>query len=218
MVHQELDAKSQSGVNSLLRIFGFFLSIGTIYLIVVWTLELSQVEVRDLPVVRNLEPDFKKRPLEKNQEIIENGDLSINSLRGNENGIEETSGLGVNPFEEMLTSEEKPVPLSMKEALENSIAKALDSLTQEEIVFRGAIYQVYLGSFDDHQSALEKLKSIHKIEDLPISETFSIVSGVFDGTSTSYRLETKQKYTYENAKTICNKIISYKIECKVITG
>ena len=106
----------------------------------------------------------------------------------------------------------------MKEALEDSIAKALDTLTKEDVISQKPIYYAYIGSFDSHEVALEKLKAIDKIDEFSISETFKIVSDKFDGIRTSYRLETNQTYSYEKAKQVCEKIISYNLNCKVITG
>ena len=128
MVHQELEEKSQTGFSRGFRLGGFFLSLGTLYLMVVWTLELSQVKVGDLPVVRALEADFKRKAPVVDQEIIQNSDLSINALQGNDNLGEDNIGVVLGVIEEKLTSEETPVPLSMKEALESSINEALGFL------------------------------------------------------------------------------------------
>ena len=215
MVHQELEVKSQAGFNHVVRFCAFCLSAGTLYLMVIWTLDLSQVEVGDLPVVSVLDADFKRKPPDAGQKIIENSDLSINSLRGNEDFTGDHSGLILGTFEETLTSEEKPVPLSMKKALENSIAEALNSLAKDEIISKEHIYQVYLGSFNNRDSALDKLMAISKIKEPSISESFAIVSGV-SGSTTSYRLETVDTYSFEKARQFCNHIVSHKLDCKVI--
>ena len=217
MVHQQLEAKPHTGFNRAVRFCGFLLSAGTIYLMVIWTLELSQVEVDDLPVIRALEPDFKKKPPEVSQKIINNSDLSINTLRGNESSAEDDTEIVVAPFEDTLTAEEKSVTLSMQEALVNSITEALTRLEENDIISQDSIYQVYLGSFESHGAALEKLRTISTIRELSISESFNIVSGKL-GTKNFYRLETIEMYTYEQAKQICNGFISQDLDCKIISG
>ncbi len=217
MVHQELEEKSQTGFSRVFRLGGFFLSLGTLYLMVVWTLELSQVKVGDLPVVRALEADFKRKAPVVDQEIIQNSDLSINALQGNDNLGEDNIGVVLGVIEEKLTSEETPVPLSMKEALESSINEALGRLTKNEIISEESIYQVYVGSFDSHDAALETLEVINKIGSPAISEVFTVVSGIF-GSRKSFRLETIRGFSYEKAKQYCDELVSYNLECKVISG
>ena len=216
-MHQELEEKSQTGFSRVLRLGGFFLSLGTLYLMVVLTLELSQVKVGDLPVVRALEADFKRKAPVGDQGIIKNGDLSINALQGNDNLAEDNIGVVLGVIEERLTSEEIPVPLSMKEALESSINEALSRLAKNEIISEESIYQVYLGSFDSHYAALETLKVINKIDRSAISEGFTVVSGIF-GSRKSFRLETIKGFSYEKAKQYCDELVSYNLDCKVISG
>ena len=216
-MHQELEEKSQAGFSRVFRLAGFFLSLGTLYLMVVWTLELSQVKVGDLPVVRALETDFKRKAPVADQEIIKNGDLSINALQGNDKLAEDNRGVVLGVIEEKLTSEEIPVPLSMKEALESSINEALSKLTKNEIISEESIYQVYLGSFDSHDAALETLEVINKIGSPSISEGFTVVSGIF-GSRKSFRLETIKGFSYEKAKEYCDELVSYNLDCKVISG
>jgi len=217
LVHQQLEAKPYTGFNRAVRFCGFLLSAGTIYLMIIWTLELSQVEVDDLPVIRALEPNFKKKPPEESQKIINNSDLSINTLRGNESSAEDDTVIVLAPFEETLTAEEKSVTLSMQEALVNSITEALTRLEENDIISQDRIYQVYLGSFESHGAALEKLRTISAIRELSISKSFNIVSGKL-GTKNFYRLETIDMYTYEQAKQICNGFISQDLDCKIISG
>ena len=71
MVQHEIEVKSQQGFNILLRLGGFLLSASILYFIVHLTLELSKVKIVDLPVVTALEVDFKKKPTELPQEIVE---------------------------------------------------------------------------------------------------------------------------------------------------
>ena len=212
MVQHEIEVKSQPGFNILLRLGGFLLSASILYFIVHLTLELSKVKIVDLPVVTALEVDFKKKPTELPQEIIENGDLSINSLRGDNYSLNFNQGSSYNSLEETLTDSEKPVPLSMKQALENSITEALKRLAQNEIISQEEIYKVYFGSFDSYKAAEKKLKVVTKINEL---SAFSIVPRTL-GEKSVFRLETKKAISYENAKLLCDQLVSDNLECKVI--
>ena len=80
-----------------------------------------------------------------------------------------------------------------------------------------SIYQVYVGSFDSHDAALETLEVINKIGSPTISEVFTVVSGIF-GSRKSFRLETIRGFSYEKAKQYCDELVSYNLECKVISG
>ena len=215
MVQQEIDVKSNTGFNRVLRLGGFLLSTVILYLMVFWTLELSQVRVGDLPVINALDVDFKKKPVGFKEEIVKNNDLSINSLRGKQGYIKSNTGLIDNSLEEELTNSEKPVPLSMKEALENSITEALNRLAQNEIITQEKVYKVYLGSYDSYEAAGEKLKVIpqsNKLSDLSI---FSIIPVRVDE-KIFFRLETEKVLSYENAKLLCDQLVADKLDCKVI--
>ena len=182
---------------------------------VFWTLELSQVRVGDLPVVNALDVDFKKKPVGFEEEIVKNKDLFINSLRGKQGYIKSNTGLIDNSLEEELNNSEKPVPLSMKEALENSITEALNRLAQNEIITQEKVYKVYLGSYDSYEAAGEKLKVIpqsNKLSDLSI---FSIIP-VKVNEKIFFRLETEKVLSYENAKLLCDQLEADKLDCKVI--
>ena len=212
MVQHEIEVKSQTGFNKVLRLAGFLISATILYLMVHWTLELSQVKISDLPVVAALEVDFKKKPTELPQEIVENGDLSINSLRGDNHSLNFNHRLSQNSLEENLTDNEKPVPLSMKEALENSITEALNRLAQNEIISQDEIYKVYLGSFDSYNAAEKNLKIVTKINELLAFNIFPRTLGE----KSVFRLETKKGISYENAKLLCDQLVSDNLDCKVI--
>ena len=212
MVQHEIEVKSHTGFNRVLRLGGFLLSASILYLMVHWTLELSQVKIGDLPVVTALEVDFKKKPTELPQEVVENGDLSINSLRGDHHSQNFNQISSHNSLEETLADSEKPVPLSMKEALENSITEALSRLAQNEIISQEEIYKVYFGSFDSYNTAEKKLKVVTQINEL---SAFVIVPRTL-GEKSVFRLETKKAISYENAKLLCDQLVSDNLDCKVI--
>ena len=212
MVQHEIELKSQPGFNRVLRLGGFLLSASILYLMVHWTLELSQVKIGDLPVVTALEVDFKKKPTELPQEVVENGDLSINSLRGDNHSLNLNQRSSHISLEETLTESEKPVPLSLKEALEDSITEALNRLAQNEIISQEEIYKVYFGSFDSYTAAEKKLKVVTKINQL---SAFSIVPRTL-GEKSVFRLETKKAISYENAKLLCDQLVSENLDCMVI--
>ena len=212
MVQHEIEVKSQPGFNRVLRLGGFLLSASILYFMVHWTLELSQVKIGDLPVITALEVDFKKKPTDLPQEIVENGDLSINSLRGDNHSLNLNQRSSHISLEETLKESEKPVPLSLKEALEDSITEALNRLAQNEIISQEEIYKVYFGSFDSYTAAEKKLKAVTKINDLL---AFAIVPRTL-GEKNVFRLETKKAISYENAKLLCDQLVSDNLDCKVI--
>ena len=212
MVQHEIEVKSQPGFNRVLRLGGFLLSASILYFMVHWTLELSQVKIGDLPVITALEVDFNKKPTDLPQEIVENGDLSINSLIGDNNSLNLNQRSSHNLLEETLTESEKPVPLSLKEALEDSITEALNRLAQNEIISQEEIYKVYFGSFDSYTAAEKNLTAVTKINDLL---PFTIVPRTL-GEKNVFRLETKKAISYENAKLLCDQLVSDNLECKVI--
>ena len=59
MVEEELHAKSGTKVNIIIKLLGFCLSTTIIYFMVIWTVQLSKVEIEDLPVISVLNKDFK---------------------------------------------------------------------------------------------------------------------------------------------------------------
>ena len=59
MVEEELHAKSGTKVNIIIKLLGFCLSTTIIYFMVIWTIQLSKVEIEDLPVISVLNKDFK---------------------------------------------------------------------------------------------------------------------------------------------------------------
>ena len=59
MVEEEFHAKSGTKVNIIIKLLGFCLSTTIIYFMVIWTVQLSKVEVEDLPVISVLNKDFK---------------------------------------------------------------------------------------------------------------------------------------------------------------
>ena len=58
MVEEELHAKSGTKVNIIIKLLGFCLSTTIIYFMVIWTVQLSKVEIEDLPVISVLNKDF----------------------------------------------------------------------------------------------------------------------------------------------------------------
>ena len=51
LVEEELHAKSGTKVNIIIKLLGFCLSTTIIYFMVIWTIQLSKVEIEDLPVI-----------------------------------------------------------------------------------------------------------------------------------------------------------------------
>ena len=59
MVDQDLQASPNKNKHFIIKLFGFFLSTAIIYFMVIWTIELSKVEIEDLPVISVLNDNFK---------------------------------------------------------------------------------------------------------------------------------------------------------------
>ena len=106
---------------------------------------------------------------------IQNLDLSINTLK--EGKFEEYyKDLKLqNTIEPNLLVEEKSVSLDMEEALQNSISQALKSLEKQEVILSEKSFYLYLGSFENQNSANKKLSEINKIDQIKLITNFSVI-------------------------------------------
>ena len=218
MAEQEFQVSSKNSLNFIFKLAGFFVSVVIIYFMVIWTLELSKVNIEDLPVIKVLRKDYKIKPDNKSHSDIENLDLSINSLKEGGDVNEDKSYKIQNLIEPNLSNEEESVSLSMKESLQNSITKALKSLAQEDVISPEKIFYLYLGSFDSKKLADRKLSEIKKIDDLKYISEFSIISDLLDNGKKIYNLRSTDNFFHEKAVGFCNEIKLYKFDCKIISG
>ena len=174
MVEEELHAKSGTKVNIIIKLLGFCLSTTIIYFMVIWTLQLSKVEIEDLPVISVLNKDFKIPAPENSHDGIENLDLSINTLKEG-NSLEDYKDYKpLNTIEPELLNNEKAVSSDMENQLQNSINLALKSLENQEIITSDKSFYLYLGSFESAENADKKLLAVKKIDDLNLVTNFSI--------------------------------------------
>ena len=174
MVEEELHAKPGTKVNITIKLLGFCLSTTIIYFMVIWTIQLSKVEIEDLPVISVLNKDFKIPSLENSHDGIENLGLSINALKEG-NSLEDFKDYKLlNTIEPELLNNEKAVSSDMKDQLQNSINLALKSLEDQEINLSDKSFYLYLGSFKSPENANKKLLAVKKIDDLNLVTSFSI--------------------------------------------
>ena len=163
MVEEKLHAKSGTKVNIIIKLLGFCLSTTIIYFMVIWTVQLSKVEIEDLPVISVLNKDFKIPAAENSHDGIENLDLSINTLKEG-NSLEDYKDYKLlNTIEPELLNNEKAVSSDMENQLQNSINLALKSLENQEIITSDKSFYLYLGSFDSAENADKKFKYFVKI-------------------------------------------------------
>ena len=117
MVEEELNAKSILKSKFYNKTLGFCLSTTIIYFMVIWTIQLSKVEIEDLPVISVLNKDFKIPAEENSHDGIENLGLSINTLKEG-NSLEDYKDYKpFNTIEPELLNNEKAVSSDMKDQL-----------------------------------------------------------------------------------------------------
>ena len=217
MVEEELHAKSGTKVNIIIKLLGFCLSTTIIYFMVIWTIQLSKVEIEDLPVISVLNKDFKIPAAENSHEGIENLDLSINTLKEG-NSLEDYKDYKpLNTIEPELLNNEKAVSSDMENQLQNSINLALKSLENQEIITSDKSFYLYLGSFESAENADKKLLAVEKIDDLNLVTNFSIKKNMNNNTINNYSVISNNYFFYEKALDHCEVVLKHNLDCKIIS-
>ena len=217
MVEEELHAKSGTKVNIIIKLLGFCLSTTIIYFMVIWTLQLSKVEIEDLPVISVLNKDFKIPAAENSHDGIENLDLSINTLKEGNNLEDYKDYKPLNTIEPELLNNEKAVSSDMENQLQNSINLALKSLENQEIITSDKSFYLYLGSFESAENADKKLLAVKKIDDLNLVTNFSIKKNMNNNTINNYSVISNNYFFYEKALDHCEVVLKHNLDCKIIS-
>ena len=217
MVEEELHAKPGTKVNITIKLLGFCLSTTIIYFMVIWTVQLSKVEIEDLPVISVLNKDFKIPAAENSHDGIENLDLSINTLKEG-NSLEDYKDYKpLNTIEPELLNNEKAVSSDMEIQLQNSINLALKSLENQEIISSDKSFYLYLGSFESAENADKKLLAVKKIDDLNLVTNFSIKKNMNNNTINNYSVISNNYFFYEKALDHCEVVLKHNLDCKIIS-
>ena len=217
MVEEELYAKSGAKLSIIIKLLGFCLSTTIIYFMVIWTIELSKVEIEDLPVISVLNKDFKIPAAENSHDGIENLDLSINTLKEG-NSLEDYKDYKpLNTIEPELLNNEKAVSSDMENQLQNSINLALKSLENQEIISSDKSFYLYLGSFESAENADKKLLAVKKIDDLNLVTNFSIKKNMTENTINNYSVISNNYFFYEKALDHCEVVLKHNLDCKIIS-
>jgi len=216
LVEEKLHAKSGTKVNIIIKLLGFCLSTTIIYFMVIWTVQLSKVEIEDLPVISVLNKDFKIPAAENSHDGIENLDLSINTLKEG-NSLEDYKDYKpLNTIEPELLNNEKAVSSDMENQLQNSINLALKSLENQEIITSDKSFYLYLGSFESAENADKKLLAVKKIDDLNLVTNFSIKKNM-NNTINNYSVISNNYFFYEKALDHCEVVLKHNLDCKIIS-
>ena len=217
MVEEELHAKSGTKVNIIIKLLGFCLSTTIIYFMVIWTIQLSKVEIEDLPVISVLNKDFKIPAAENSHDGIEYLDLSINTLKEG-NSLEDYKDYKhLNTIAPELLNNEKAVSSDMENQLQNSINLALKSLENQEIITSDKSFYLYLGSFESAENADKKLLAVKKIDDLNLVTNFSIKKNMNNNTINNYSVISNNYFFYEKALDHCEVVLKHNLDCKIIS-
>jgi len=217
LVEEELHAKSGTKVNIIIKLLGFCLSTTIIYFMVIWTVQLSKVEIEDLPVISVLNKDFKVPAAENSHDGIENLGLSINTLKEG-NSLEDYKDYKpLNTIEPELLNNEKAVSSDMENQLQNSINLALKSLENQEIITSDKSFYLYLGSFESAENADKKLLAVKKIDDLNLVTNFSIKKNMNNNTINNYSVISNNYFFYEKALDHCEVVLKHNLDCKIIS-
>lgn len=217
MVEEELHAKSGTKVNIIIKLLGFCLSTTIIYFMVIWTIQLSKVEIEDLPVISVLNKDFKIPAAENSHDGIENLDLSINTLKEGNTLEDYKDYKPLNTIEPELLNNEKAVSSDMENQLQNSINLALKSLENQEIITSDKSFYLYLGSFESAENADKKLLAVKKIDDLNLVTNFSIKKNMNNNTINNYSVISNNYFFYEKALDHCEVVLKHNLDCKIIS-
>jgi len=216
LVEEKLHAKSGTKVNIIIKLLGFCLSTTIIYFMVIWTLQLSKVEIEDLPVISVLNKDFKIPAAENSHDGIENLDLSINTLKEGNTLEDYKDYKPLNTIEPELLNNEKAVSSDMENQLQNSINLALKSLENQEIITSDKSFYLYLGSFESAENADKKLLAVKKIDDLNLVTNFSIKKNM-NNTINNYSVISNNYFFYEKALDHCEVVLKHNLDCKIIS-
>ena len=217
MVEEELHAKPGTKINITIKLLGFCLSTTIIYFMVIWTIQLSKVEIEDLPVISVLNKDFKIPAVENSHDGIENLGLSINTLKEG-NSLEDFKDYKLlNTIEPELLNNEKAVSSDMKDQLQNSINLALKSLEDQEINLLDKSFYLYLGSFKSPENANKKLLAVKKIDDLNLVTNFSIKKNMTENNINNYSVVSTNYFFYEKALDYCEVVSKNDLDCKIIS-
>ena len=217
MVEEELHAKSGTKVNIIIKLLGFCLSTTIIYFMVIWTIQLSKVDIEDLPVISVLNKDFKIPAAENSHDGIENLDLSINTLKEG-NSLEDYKDYKpLNTIEPELLNNEKAVSSDMENQLQNSINLALKSLENQEIITSDKSFYLYLGSFESAENADKMLLAVKKIDDLNLVTNFLIKKNMNNNTINNYSVISNNYFFYEKALDHCEVVLKHNLDCKIIS-
>ena len=217
LVEEELHAKSGTKVNFIIKLLGFCVSTTIIYFMVIWTIQLSKVEIEDLPVISVLNKDFKIPAVQNSHDGIENLGLSINTLKEG-NSLEDYKDYKpLNTIEPELLNNEKAVSSDMKDQLQNSIDLALKSLEDQEIILSDKSFYLYLGTFKSPENANKKLLEIKKIDDLNLVTKFSIKKNMTDNNINNYSIISNNYFFYEKALDYCELVSKHDLDCKIIS-
>ena len=217
MVDEELHAKSGTKVNIIIKLLGFCLSTTIIYFMVIWTVQLSKVEIEDLPVISVLNKDFKIPAAENSHDGIENLGLSINTLKEGNSLDDYKDYKPLNTIEPELLNNEKAVSSDMENQLQNSINLALKSLENQEIITSDKSFYLYLGSFESAENADKKLLAVKKIDDLNLVTNFSIRKNMNNNTINNYSVISNNYFFYEKALDHCEVVLKHNLDCKIIS-
>ena len=217
MVEEELHAKSGTKVNIIIKLLGFCLSTTIIYFMVIWTIQLSKVEIEDLPVISVLNKDFKIPAAENSHDGIENLDLSINTLKEGNTLEDYKDYKPLNTIEPELLNNEKAVSSDMENQLQNSINLALKSLENQEIITSDKSFYLYLGSFESAENADKMLLAVKKIDDLNLVTNFSIKKNMNNNTINNYSVISNNYFFYEKALDHCEVVLKHNLDCKIIS-
>ena len=217
MVEEKLHAKSGTKVNIIIKLLGFCLSTTIIYFMVIWTVQLSKVEIEDLPVISVLNKDFKIPAAENSHDGIENLDLSINTLKEGNTLEDYKDYKPLNTIEPELLNNEKAVSSDMENQLQNSINLALKSLENQEIITSDKSFYLYLGSFESAENADKKLLAVKKIDDLNLVTNFSIKKNMNNNTINNYSVISNNYFFYEKALDHCEVVLKHNLDCKIIS-
>jgi hypothetical protein len=217
LVEEELHAKSGTKVNIIIKLLGFCLSTTIIYYMVIWTVQLSKVEIEDLPVISVLNKDFKIPAVENSHDGIENLDLSINTLKEGNTLEDYKDYKPLNTIEPELLNNEKAVSSDMENQLQNSINLALKSLENQEIITSDKSFYLYLGSFESAENADKKLLAVKKIDDLNLVTNFSIKKNMNNNTINNYSVISNNYFFYEKALDHCEVVLKHNLDCKIIS-
>ena len=217
MVEEKFHAKSGTKVNIIIKLLGFCLSTTIIYFMVIWTIQLSKVEIEDLPVISVLNKDFKIPAAENSHDGIENLDLSINTLKEGNTLEDYKDYKPLNTIEPELLNNEKAVSSDMENQLQNSINLALKSLENQEIITSDKSFYLYLGSFESAENADKKLLAVKKIDDLNLVTNFSIKKNMNNNTINNYSVISNNYFFYEKALDYCEVVSKNDLDCKIIS-